>query len=94
MNYSIRDISPCQPRVARDSAALLNKPLELLAVVNELLRRLFTRDFRSGNPPINPGGLFAPTKDSSQRGALLPCRPLMDKHPRLLAVVISFLTPW
>ena len=40
MNYSIRDISPCQARVARDSAALLNKPLELLAVVNELLRRL------------------------------------------------------
>lgn len=77
MNYSIRDISPCQARVARDSAALLNKPLELLAVVNELLRRLFTKDFQSGsgNPSINPGGLFAPTKDSSQRGALLPCRP-------------------
>ena len=71
MNYSIRDISPCQARVARDSAALLNKPLELLAVVNELLRRLFTKDFQSGsgNPSINPG------KDSSQRGALLPCRP-------------------
>ena len=54
MNYSIRDISPCQARVARDSAALLNKPLELLAVVNELLRRLFTKDFQFGKHPCLP----------------------------------------